>query len=83
MNTYRKNAVMAGVLYHPGDGLWDFGRSHWRRSVYLAHFQQTACRCGYAKPRCRQFVPAYRGGTFYHHDGDFAGGDDDFPLPDL
>jgi len=67
----------------PGDGLWVFGFSHWRRSAFLANRRQTACRCGYSEPCCRQFVPAYRGCIFLPHDGYFAGGDDGFPLPAL
>ena len=35
MNTYRKNAVMTGVLYRHGDGLWDFVLCRWRRSAFL------------------------------------------------
>jgi hypothetical protein len=83
MNTYRKNAVMTGVLYFLGTV---FGYS----GSVIGGEVLSSLTAG--KPLVGVDIlglvaansSRITGGAFFlPHDGDFAGGDDGFPLPAL
>ncbi len=61
MNTYRKNAVMTGILYFLGTAFGVSGGLIGGKVLSLGYFRRTARRCGYAEPRSCRFVPNYMG----------------------
>ena len=83
MNTYRKNAVMTGVLYFLGTVFGVSGAvigGEVLTSLISGKPLAGVDMLGLAAANSSRLTV----GCFFNlHDGDFAGGDDGFPLPGL
>ena len=83
MNTYRMNAVMTGVLYFLGTVFGVLGvviGGEVLSSLNVGKPLAGVDMLGLVAANSSRITG---GAFFYPHDGDFAGGDDGFPLPDL
>ena len=81
MNTYRMNAVMAGTLYFLGTVFGVLGGvigGEVLTSIISSKPLAGVDMLGLVAANSSRLTV---GCIFYPHDGDFAGGDDGFPLP--
>ena len=84
MNTYIQKKCSNGRRpLHPGGGLWNFGAVI-GGEVFISFMSSKPLAGVDILSLVAANSSQLAGGcTFYHHDGDFVGGDDGFPLPDL
>ena len=81
MNTYRKNAVMTGVLYFLGTVFGVLGAVIGGEVLTSIISGKPLVGVDILSLAAANSSRLTAGSFLYLHDGDFAGGDDGFPLP--